>query len=355
MKKTITINLANRVFQIEEDAYMMLEQYLNGLRAYFKRTDPDGEITDDIENRISELFAEKKRLGHEVITVEITSEVIHRVGDMSDFIDTDEDTAGTEGATYTTETSSEPEGGERVRRKFYRDISNKWVAGVLSGLAAYVNIDVWILRLVFIFLLFTPITVFLIVFYIACAIFIEPAITVNQRLEMKGEAVSPDAIWKKISEESKDFGDKISDSFSKVRTKYNLGYEKIDNTTEQKPKRSWTSWLWGILGIIIALALCFGFLYLLSPDFVEGFRAGYYSIDDPEHTLESIAYMFAGGFGLLAIVIIPLIILCVVLFLLLGFAILIVPIGVILKTPFHIIIKILLIIGWFMLFFYVLS
>ncbi|SPY35423.1 DNA-binding transcriptional activator PspC [Porphyromonas cangingivalis] len=353
MKKTITINLANRVFQIEEDAYMMLEQYLNGLRAYFKRTDPDGEITDDIENRISELFAEKKRLGHEVITVDITSEVIHRMGDMSDFIDTDEETSSTAGTTYT-ETTSEPE-REKVQRKFYRDISNKWVAGVLSGLAAYVNIDVWVLRLVFIFLLFTPITLFLIVFYIACAIFIDPAITVNQRLEMKGEAVSPDAIWKKISEESKDFGDKISDGFSKVRTKYNLGYEKNETTAEKKPKRSWTSWLWGILGIIIALALCFGFLYLISPDLVEGFRAGYYSIDDPEHILESIAYMFAGGLGLLSIVIIPLMILCGILFFLLGLAILIVPIGVILKTPFHIIIKILLIIGWFMLFFYVLS
>ena len=175
MKKTITINLANRVFQIEEDAYIMLEQYLNGLRAYFKRTDPDGEITDDIENRISELFAEKKRLGHEVITVDITSEVIHRMGDMSDFIDTDEETSGTASTAYTTETTSEPE-EEKVRRKFYRDISNKWVAGVLSGLAAYVNVDVWILRLAFIFLLFTPITLFLIVFYIACAIFIDPAV-----------------------------------------------------------------------------------------------------------------------------------------------------------------------------------
>lgn len=359
MKKTITINLANRVFQIEEDAYMMLEQYLNGLRAYFKRTDPDGEITDDIENRISELFAEKKRLGHEVITVEITSEVIHRVGDMSDFIEGDEETVETpEGETATPPQDVE---GEKAHRKFYRDISNKWVAGVLSGLAAYTNIDVWIMRLIFIFLLFTPITVFVIVLYIACAIFIDPAITVNQRLEMQGKTVSPDAIWKKISEESKDLGGKISDRFSRVRTKYNLGNNKVEESSgDGKPKKAaWKGWLWGVLGILLALALSFGCIYFLSPDIIEGFRdgyeAGYNSEGFFDHFEENMLYAFTGSMGLLAIVIIPLIILFVVALLLLGLAIVIVPVGVILKTPFHGLIKMLLIIGWFMLFFYIIS
>ncbi|MDO4770592.1 PspC domain-containing protein [Porphyromonas sp.] len=352
MKKTITINLANRVFQIEEEAYSMLEQYLRGLRAYFKRTDPDGEITDDIENRISELFAEKKRLGHEVITVEITSEVIHRIGDAQDLIDTEgEETE--DGPSVETEIPSS--GNEKPHRKFYRDISRRWVGGVLAGLAAYTNIDVWIMRLIFIVLLFTPGTIFFILIYIACAIFVEPAVTVDQRLQMSGKAVSPDAMWKKISEESKELGGRVSDGFSKFRSKYNLGYKTGDERQESAPKKSfWSNLLWGIVGVVIAIILGIGCLYLLAPDFVQAFSYGLEDGFSGRYGGPSDFYfggfwesLFAGGLGLLTVLIVPLLILLLILFLGLLLAILIVPIGIILKTPLHGLIKAILIVAWF--------
>ena len=43
MKKNITINLCGRLFQIDEDAYEMLQQYIDSLRASFGKQE-GGEV-----------------------------------------------------------------------------------------------------------------------------------------------------------------------------------------------------------------------------------------------------------------------------------------------------------------------
>jgi len=58
MKKTLTVNLGGTVYHIDEDAYVLLDNYLNNLRYYFRREEGAEEIVRDIENRIGELFDE---------------------------------------------------------------------------------------------------------------------------------------------------------------------------------------------------------------------------------------------------------------------------------------------------------
>ena len=70
MKKNITINLCGRLFQIDEDAYEMLQQYIESLRSSFGREEGGEEIADDIEARIAELFDELRQQGIEAITIE---------------------------------------------------------------------------------------------------------------------------------------------------------------------------------------------------------------------------------------------------------------------------------------------
>ena len=89
MKKTITVNLNGRVFSIDEDAYRLLENYLNNLRIYFRKEEGASEIVADFEARIEELFSEKMR--SEVITIEQVEEVIARVGKPDDFAEKEED------------------------------------------------------------------------------------------------------------------------------------------------------------------------------------------------------------------------------------------------------------------------
>ena len=92
MKKNITINLCGRLFQIDEDAYEMLQHYTESLRASFGKEEGGEEIADDIEGRIGELFSDLKRQGVQAITIDHVSDIIKRIGNPED-MDTEEEAA----------------------------------------------------------------------------------------------------------------------------------------------------------------------------------------------------------------------------------------------------------------------
>lgn len=56
MKKTLTVNLNNTVYHIDEDAYESLQEYLNSLRNHFAEEEGAEEILSDIEARIAEII-----------------------------------------------------------------------------------------------------------------------------------------------------------------------------------------------------------------------------------------------------------------------------------------------------------
>ena len=55
MKKTLTVNLNNTVYHIDEDAYRQLQDYLESLNDYFRNEEGASEILSDIEARIEEI------------------------------------------------------------------------------------------------------------------------------------------------------------------------------------------------------------------------------------------------------------------------------------------------------------
>ena len=84
MKKNITINLCGRLYQIDEDAYELLSQYIDALRNYFKKQDGGEEIANDIEERVAELFDDLKSQGVEAITIEQVQDIIHQIGQVEE-------------------------------------------------------------------------------------------------------------------------------------------------------------------------------------------------------------------------------------------------------------------------------
>ena len=44
MKKNISINICGTIYAIDEDAYQLLENYLQSMKNYFRNDDPDEEI-----------------------------------------------------------------------------------------------------------------------------------------------------------------------------------------------------------------------------------------------------------------------------------------------------------------------
>ena len=79
MKKTLTINLSGVVFNIDEDAYEVLNEYLRKLEIQF--ADEDGkEVMRDIEARLAELFGSALKSGNKnVVTLNDVNSVIEQL------------------------------------------------------------------------------------------------------------------------------------------------------------------------------------------------------------------------------------------------------------------------------------
>ena len=64
MKKNINMNLFGTLYAIDEDAYELLNRYLENMKRYFSRKEGGEEIADDIEHRMAELLSELKAEGN---------------------------------------------------------------------------------------------------------------------------------------------------------------------------------------------------------------------------------------------------------------------------------------------------
>lgn len=198
MKKTISINMRGYVFNIDDDAYEVLNKYLNEINNHYKNTPGFEDIINDIENRIAELFQLKMTGNKQVITLIDVSEVIKILGHPSDFDrELEEDQAS--GYAYS----------GRGTKRLFRDPENRVVGGVCSGLGYYFNIDpVWI-RLLFVFGVVFAGTGPLI--YLILWIVLPPARSLTDRLEMQGDPINISNIEKAVKEEMADVKDKLGD------------------------------------------------------------------------------------------------------------------------------------------------
>ena len=177
MKKTLTINLSGVVFNIDEDAYEVLNEYLRKLEIQF--ADEDGkEVMRDIEARLAELFGSALKSGNKnVVTLNDVNSVIEQLG-------TAEEIGGGEKNSTFNDQESDKESRKR-NRKFYRDGDNKILGGVAAGLAAYLGLEITITRLIMLLLAITVLG-WLIPIYLLTWVIAPEATTTAQKLEMQG-------------------------------------------------------------------------------------------------------------------------------------------------------------------------
>lgn len=157
MQRIIQINIAGRVLPIEEDAYIVLKEYLNTLERQF-RGDDGKEIIEDIENRIAELFSVRLQGGSPAIDRSDVQKVIDTLGSASDLHD-----SAAAGSSQGYRQYSYNAGSQRYQGRTYpysrdrllRDPYDKVIGGVCSGIAHYFDIDPVIVRLVMVVLFLT--------------------------------------------------------------------------------------------------------------------------------------------------------------------------------------------------------
>ncbi|MBN1990741.1 MAG: PspC domain-containing protein [Bacteroidales bacterium] len=203
MKKTLTVSLNGMAYSIDEDAYAILETYINALKQKFGKDTDGQDILRDIEERIAELFAEKKGKS-ESINLSMVNEVIEILG-KPEQIEPDNDP---------TSSNNEPQGAHppRASRKLYRDPEHSIIAGVAGGLGNYFSTDPIIFRVLFFILLFAHGIGLLI--YLVLWFAVTKAVTPKQKMEMKGEPITLSSIEKNIKEEY----DEISENIKKIDT-----------------------------------------------------------------------------------------------------------------------------------------
>lgn len=196
MKKTFPANISGKIYYIDEDAYMLLQNYFTQLRNSFPG-DEGREIVDDIEGRVAEIFEDKMVGGSSVVTLADVNEVIERMGRPEELSDEEGAPSGA-GDDETVEEKPFISINLPTKKRLYRDTRNKVFGGVVSGVARYLNWDCNIMRLLLVVIALCTYVLPLCVAYLVLWMIIPPAGTSRQILEMQGRPVTVDSVGRTV-------------------------------------------------------------------------------------------------------------------------------------------------------------
>lgn len=221
MDKTKNISLGGFSFLIEENAYTALSQYLAEVRQHLQHNSDRDEIIFDVEQRMAELLKDRTA-NREVIMHQDVLYLIEVLGKPEQYVEDEETDKATNAA---------PEASAQAfsaNKPLYRDIDDRKIGGVLSGMAHYFNISPTMLRIAFAvclilsfvvsyrwIFLFNGVSWAIIILYILLWMIVPAAVTTAQKLEMQGAAVTLDSLasYKSSSTSStewhKSYSDKI--------------------------------------------------------------------------------------------------------------------------------------------------
>lgn len=232
MNKTISIHLQGVPFLFEDQAYDALENYLTSIRKILESEEGCEEIIQDVELRVIELLQQKGFDIHRVVKVTDIDEIITKIGKPEEFYNTDSN-------------RKESTSFESINpKRLFRDKDSAVLGGICAGIAAYFNIDVIVVRALYIIAFLGLGAGFLL--YLVLWIIIPAANTSSEKLQMKGQAVN--------------LGN-LRTEFEQAAQRIKAEAEKVKNKVHLKT---------GITRIVIlfsrflgVISLCFGFALLI--------------------------------------------------------------------------------------------
>lgn len=178
MKKTVSVSLGKCNMILDEEAYHVLRRFLNKYSKDLSNTENASsaeEIVEEVEMRMADLLREKLH-GHEVVDQTMVKDVISEMGFSIP------------------EQTVRHEPSARRPHKLYRDKDHHVIGGVCSGFANYLEVDVVIIKIIFVLAAVFGLAGIWI--YLACWLIIPAAKTPAEKCEMHGEPVTPENIEK---------------------------------------------------------------------------------------------------------------------------------------------------------------
>lgn len=235
MKKNININIFGQLFNIDEDAYQLLNLYLERTKQHFRTHEGGEEIAEDIERHVAELLWEHSNNGTRPINIEDINLIVRQIGNPSEIDDIQQEKKEKQESpdnTQTNQQGSQDQGQQesfaqnheenitqawkryvntlykRMKgRKLYRNPRNTMISGVCSGLYAFTDVgSVTLWRLFFFFgtiILGSCSWLFLLpIIYLALSIILPIPVSAEDWLRMEGIPITPEHINEHILKES---------------------------------------------------------------------------------------------------------------------------------------------------------
>ncbi len=244
MKKTVSVHIKGSNFLIEEDAYELLQDYIARLTKALKNEKGSKEIIEDVELRIAELCSEKLRDVRTVVELADIEDILNTLGDPSMYLGEDEAEETVDGQ----EQSYEKTSSGSTERRLFRDTENAVIAGVCQGIANFFNIDVVIVRAIFVVvLLFAG---FGFPLYVILWIVVPKTKSTIDRLRMKGRPITVENLREEVENAADRLKDKGTSFASSLRENdhYKGRFHRIGR----------------IISIIIGIGIiCWGLIWLI--------------------------------------------------------------------------------------------
>jgi phage shock protein PspC (stress-responsive transcriptional regulator) len=152
MRPVITISLNGNSYQLEQGGYEALQAYLATAEARLTDNPDKAEVLADLEQAIAEKCGRFLSPHKSVVTAEEVEQVIREMGPVDGSAGGASPEAGQPGAGHApgTEQPDAARGQPGAHRRLYQIRDGAMLSGVCTGLAAYFNIDVTIVRVIFV-------------------------------------------------------------------------------------------------------------------------------------------------------------------------------------------------------------
>ena len=148
MNKVISISLNGNAYQLEEAGYETLQRYLEQAERQLKGNPDKAEVIADLEQAIADKCASYLRPHKNVVSSNEIEQIIKEMGPV--------DAGNAENTTAETgQTSNESNASTAdTPKRLYQIRDGAIISGLCKGIAVYFDIDVSIIRILFVFLAF---------------------------------------------------------------------------------------------------------------------------------------------------------------------------------------------------------
>lgn len=222
MNTVITINLNGRAFQIEQAGHVLLSEYLKKAEEKLADNPDKKEITADLEQAIADKALHYVNGYKNVLLTQEVQTILREMGPVHQ-ADTTDEIGEKQTNEHTSEQATDQESkksahGESVKR-LYLIREGAYITGVCTGLAAYFNADVTLVRLLFVGLTLLTQGAWILV-YIVMAIVVPYANTSEEKAVAHGLPFNAQELIERAKEK----------------------YSHFDKTYWKDQKREWKHW-----------------------------------------------------------------------------------------------------------------